>query len=120
MKSGILPNVAASLIFCCDLWLNGYGSYVFHNLYIPKSSPASSFVLRDSFGTYVLDHLAADTACLTGGQVAVVAVGQVDADFLGCLHLETVHGLTGLGDIQLIVVGIAHKNLSPFVVFPEE
>jgi hypothetical protein len=42
--------------------------------------------------------------------VTVVAIGQVDAHFLGCLHLETVHGLTGLGDIQLIVVIVAHRK----------
>jgi len=32
-------------------------------------------------GTFnFLDHLAADGTCLAGGQVTVVAVGQVDAD----------------------------------------
>jgi len=40
--------------------------------------------------------------------VAVVAVGQVDTHFLGSLHLETVHGLPCLGNVDLIVVGIAH------------
>ena len=35
------------------------------------------------FGRPVLDHLAADGAGFTGGQVTVVAVGQVDADLLG-------------------------------------
>jgi len=33
---------------------------------------------------HLLDHLAADTACLTGSQVAVVAVGQVNADLPWC------------------------------------
>ena len=33
---------------------------------------------------HLLDHLAADGACLTGGQVAVVAVGQVHANFPWC------------------------------------
>ena len=52
---------------------------------------------------HLLDHLAADGACLAGGQVTVVTVGQVDAD-LGCsLHLELVHSLTSLGDIDLVV-----------------
>ena len=35
-------------------------------------------------GFLILDHLAADGACLAGGQVAVIAVGQVDADFPWC------------------------------------
>ena len=56
------------------------------------------------FGRPVLDHLAADGAGLTGGQVAVVAVLQVYTDLLSCLHLELVHCLTSLGNIDLIVV----------------
>ena len=51
---------------------------------------------------------AAHGACLTGGQVAVVAVGQVDANFLADKHLEPVHCLTRLGNIDLVVIGIAH------------
>ena len=53
------------------------------------------------FGRPVLDHLAADGASLTGGQVAV---GQVDTDLLGSLHLELVHCLTSLGNIDLVAV----------------
>ena len=63
---------------------------------------------KGAYGTLVFDHLAADGAGFAGGQVAVVAVGQVDADFLSCLHLEAVHGLTGLGNVQLVVVRVAH------------
>ena len=59
---------------------------------------------------HFLYHLPTNGTCLAGSQVAVVAVGQVDADLLGCLHLETVHCLTGLGDIQLIVVIVAHRK----------
>ena len=43
------------------------------------------------FGRPIPGHLATDGAGL-----------------LGCLHLETVHSLAGLGDIQLIVVIVAH------------
>ena len=53
---------------------------------------------------HLLDHLAADGAGFTAGQVAVVAVGQVDANFLGSLHLETVHCLACLRNIDLIVI----------------
>ncbi len=35
--------------------------------------------------------------------MAVVAVLQVDADFLSDKHLEAVHCLTGLGNVQLVV-----------------
>ena len=63
-----------------------------------------SMECKGSYGTILFDHLAADGASLTGGQVAVVAVGQVDANLLSCLHLELVHCLTSLGNIDLIVV----------------
>ena len=62
---------------------------------------------RTSYGTHFLDHLAADGAGLTGGQVAVVAVLEVDAHLIGGLHLELVHGLTGLGDVQTVAGGVA-------------
>ena len=56
---------------------------------------------------HFLDHLAADGASFTGGQVTVVTVGQVDAHFLSSLHLELLHSLLCLGNIDLIVT-IAH------------
>ena len=59
---------------------------------------------HSSYGTLVLDHLAADGAGLTGGQVAVVAIGQIHANFLSSLHLELVHCFTSLGNIDLVVV----------------
>ena len=40
-----------------------------------------SDIIFGSCGAYVLDHLAADGAGFPGGQVAVIAVGQVDANF---------------------------------------
>ena len=52
-------------------------------------------------GFLILYHLAPDGACLAGGQVTVVAVGQVDTNFGSCLHLETVHSLTCLRDVDL-------------------
>ena len=59
---------------------------------------------------HLFDHLAADGTCLTGGQVTVVTIGQVDAHFGCSLHLEAVHCLTGLRNIDLIVV--LHSTLS--------
>ena len=62
-------------------------------------------VVREcSYGKIVLDHLAADGAGFTGGQVTVVAVCQVDANFLSSLHLELLHSLLCLGNIDLIVL----------------
>ena len=42
--------------------------------------------------------------------MAVVAALQVDAHFLSDKHLETVHSLREKGDIDLVVVGIAHNR----------
>ena len=56
---------------------------------------------------HLLDHLAADGAGFTGGQVTVVTVLQVHANFLGSLHLELLHSLLCLGNIDL-VVAITH------------
>jgi len=66
------------------------------------------FILHSSYGTDIQDHLAADGAGFPGSQMAVVAIGQIDAHFLSDKHLEAVHGLTSLRTIDLIVVGIAH------------
>ena len=51
---------------------------------MPQGSPAISFVVRCSYGHHILDHLAADGAGFTGGQVAVIAVGQVNANLPWC------------------------------------
>ena len=63
---------------------------------------------KGAYGPVIFDHLAADGAGLAGGQVTVVTVGQVDTDFGSCLHLELVHGLTSLRNVQLVVVLRAH------------
>jgi len=46
--------------------------------------PIISDIIYGSHGAYVLDHLAADRAGLTGGQMTVITVGQVDAHFPWC------------------------------------
>ena len=78
----------------------------------------SSMESKESYGTILFDHLAADGAGFAGGQVTVVTVGQIDADLGSGLHLELVHSLTGLGNIQLVVVIVAHID-SLLFVFPE-
>ena len=54
--------------------------YVPYRLHMPLHDPVFSRKSRSSYGAHVLDHLAADGAGFAGGQVAVVAVLQVDAD----------------------------------------
>ena len=49
-----------------------------------QRSPALPLIFRTSYGTNLLDHLAADGAGFAGGQVAVVAVLEVDADLPWC------------------------------------
>ena len=61
---------------------------------------------------HLLDHLAADGAGLAGGEVAVVALLKVHAHLVGGLHLELVHGLPGLGDVQLVGVLARHCRIS--------
>ena len=59
--------------------------YVPHRLHMPLHDPVISCKSRSSYGAYVLDHLTADGAGFAGGQVAVVAVLEVDADFPWCV-----------------------------------
>ena len=47
---------------------------------MPHSSPVLTDIVRSSYGYHLLDHLAADGAGFAGGQVTVVAVGQVHAN----------------------------------------
>ena len=58
--------------------------YVPHRLHMPLHDPVISCKSRSSYGAHVLDHLAADGAGFAGGQGAVVAVLQVDADLPWC------------------------------------
>ena len=60
------------------------GGFVFHSLAVAHRGAAVSFKSRGMYGTHFLDHLAADGAGLAGGQVAVVAVGQIDAHLPWC------------------------------------
>ena len=91
--------------------------YVLYSLAVAHSSTDVSIEKHVSYGTHCFHHLASYGACLPAGQVTVVAVGQVDADLACCLHLELVHCLPCLGDVQLIVI-VAH-NRSFLFGFPE-
>ena len=54
-----------------------------------QGSSDVTVVFYGSYGTNVIDHLAADGTGLAGGQVAVVTIGQVNAHFLGSLASAT-------------------------------
>ena len=58
--------------------------YVPHRLHMPLHDPVFSRKSRSSYGAHVLDHLAADGAGLAGGQVAVIALLEVDANLPWC------------------------------------
>ena len=96
--------------------LNSDSRYVPYLNLMPHSSPVFTGIVRSSYGTHLLDHLAADGAGFAGGQVAVVALLQVHADFRSGLHFELVHCLPGIGDVQLVVVA-AHSDSLLFVSF---
>ena len=58
--------------------------YVLYGLRMPNRNTVLTIMFCSLFVTHLLDHLDAQVAGLTGGQVAVVAIGQVDTD-LGSL-----------------------------------
>ena len=58
---------------------------------------------------HLFDHLTADGTGLAAGELAVVAVLQIDADFRSGFHLELVHGLASGGIDQMIAVTGRHS-----------
>ena len=51
---------------------------------------------------HLLDHLSADGTGLAGGQIAVVALLEIDAHLGGGLHLKAVKRVTRLGTTPLL------------------
>ena len=64
---------------------------------------AFSVEAQSPYGFDTIDHLATDGTGLAGGQVTVVTILQVDANFLCSLHLELLHSSLSLRDIDLII-----------------
>ena len=62
---------------------DSYSRKVFDLHDMPYSCSVVTYVTRSSYGRHLLHHLSADRAGLTGGQVAVVAARQIDADLVG-------------------------------------
>ena len=50
-----------------------------------RGRAAAAGETHSSYGTHLLDHLAADGAGLAAGEVAVIALLQVDADLPWCV-----------------------------------
>ena len=70
----------------CRAFLYRDCGYVLHGLQMAHGNTVMPIILRCSYGTHVLDHLATDGAGFPGGQVAVIAVGQVNADLPWCTY----------------------------------
>ena len=51
---------------------------------VPRRCAGGTREFHVSYGTHLLDHLAAYAACLTGGEVAVVAFLQINANLPWC------------------------------------
>ncbi len=58
-------------------------------------------VSSDDLG-HLLDHLTADAACLTGSQIAVIAILKIYTDLACSLHLELLHCCLCFGNHSLI------------------
>lgn len=53
---------------------------------------------------HLFDHLSADRTGLLGGQVAVIALLKIYADFAGRFHLKAIESLASLGNESLIAL----------------
>ena len=71
---------------------------------------------RTSYGTHLLDHLAADGAGFPGSQVAVVAVGQVDAHFRWCTYY-IVNSPDNSGSAGLLLLG-SNSRIGSLIISP--
>ena len=63
----------------------------------------------------LLDHLTADGACLLGGQVAVVAFVEVNANFAGGFHLEVMQCLLCACAHIGLIAAVRHFVISPLL-----
>ena len=91
VSTSIIPYLFNKWGAVCSLWddrVNLYDDvyYVRNSLHMPHSSTALSLIFCSSPGTHLLYHLTPDGTCLAGGQVTVVAVGQVDTDLPWCTY----------------------------------
>ena len=66
--------------------LNRHRSYVPHIDFMPNCGTSRTGIIRTSYGPHLLDHLPAHRAGLAGGEVAIVALLQVDAHLPWCIY----------------------------------
>ena len=87
--------------------LNLYGQLklICKFLFMPIKPPVFACKVHMSYRTDVINHLTADRTCLLRGKIAVVALLEGDADLVGGLHLEALHGLAGFGIHDAVVAG---------------
>ena len=89
--------------------LNCDGRYVPNFDLMPHSSPVFTGIVRSSYGTHLLDHLATDRTGLAAGQITVVTVLQVNANLSGG-HATILKVLTYAGKFKGIS-GFSPMNL---------
>ena len=65
-------------------------------------------LFHGSYGRHDIDHLTADRACLTGGEIAVVALIKSYAYFARGFHLELLKSSLCFGNHNLIVGTVSH------------
>ena len=83
--------------------LYGNGKSIFDRCFVPLFYAALSFVHYSSYGRHDVDHLTADRACLTGGEVTVVAVlVEGNAYLVSCFHFELLQCLLCAGNKGLV------------------
>ena len=75
-----------------------------------------TFIFFGSFGTHLLDHLAADGAGFPGSQVAVVTVGQVHAHFRRCTYY-IVNSSNNSGSVGLVLLG-SNSRMGSLTISP--
>ena len=84
---------------------------VCHLYFVTVWGSTGSFHSNCPYWTIVLYYLAADGVGLTGSQVAIEVLLQIDAHLVGALHLEMVHGLTGVRVEETVVAAVIAVRL---------
>ena len=92
------------------------GSCVTNALNMTHSCTVCPFIVRSSYGTHLLDHLAADGAGLAGGDIAVIAVLEIYADLVCSFHFELLHCLACSRDNKMIAGIVRHSFYISFSV----
>lgn len=82
--------------------LNRHRSYVPHIDFMPDCGTSRTGIIRTSYGAHLFDHLAADGARLAGGEVAVIALLEVDAKLARDFIFHVVQRALGLRHVDAV------------------